>query len=208
MLTRRPSEHGFTLIELAITLVVFGILIAAAVPAYQTWNANTQIRTMAESLQNGIRLAQGEAVKRNRDVSFIFTSSAPQSSSGPPSATAPTTTAGLNWVVRDPASDDSATTADEGFIQGKAAAEGSRNAQIGVVAPSGFGGVVTFNGLGRMIAPTSALALKVCNSSGGDRPLGIVVSTGGKVRMCNPRFSEPDPQACPPSTITSTPTCS
>lgn len=194
MLTARHRSRGFTLIELMIGLVILGILVAAAMPAYNTWIANTQIRNLAESLQNGIRLAQAEATKRNRDVQFVLTAGSP--SADPPLAS-PT---GKNWVVRDV---DPATPSAERFVQGAVGTDGSPNTALSCAGtcPTGFDGTIGFNGLGRVIPATlsAELRLKICNPNGGDRPLGIVVSTAGSVRMCNPRFGAADPQGCPAS---------
>ena len=48
---RRTS--GFSIIELVVTVTVLGVLTALALPSFGRWIANTQVRGMAESIQNG-----------------------------------------------------------------------------------------------------------------------------------------------------------
>ena len=86
--------RGFSLIELVVTLSVFGVLLMTAVPALGSWVAGAQVRTVADGIQNGLRLAQVEAARRNRRVQFVLTDSDPLGS-GPwtPSST------GRNWVI-------------------------------------------------------------------------------------------------------------
>ena len=55
-----------------------------------------------------------------------------------------------------------------------------------------------FDGLGRTLLACN-LTLAVNDTSSSDsskRPLSVLVSPGGKVRMCNPLFAAGDPQAC------------
>ena len=63
-------QHGVTLIELMITITVFGIAISLGAPAYTEWIQNTQIRTAAESVLSGLQLARAEGLKRNATVRF------------------------------------------------------------------------------------------------------------------------------------------
>ena len=69
MLKRR---HGFTLVELMVTISLLAILLALAAPSFSTWIRNAQVRTVSDSLQNGIRLAQAEAIRRHRQVVFFL----------------------------------------------------------------------------------------------------------------------------------------
>ena len=64
MLTRAFSK-GFTLIEMLIVLVIVGVLLGLAAQNYRVWIANSQIRTAAETLAEGLSAARNEAIKRN-----------------------------------------------------------------------------------------------------------------------------------------------
>ncbi|MFO1218193.1 MAG: GspH/FimT family pseudopilin [Burkholderiaceae bacterium] len=188
---RRGACSGFSLIELVVALVILGIVAVAAGPSFQVFLLNTRIRNVAESLQNGMRLAQVEATKRNAQVDFVMTTASEFSAN--PNNGAPTASAsGTAWVVRVPAST---------FVAGKVSAEGSSSVSITASVPGGcaaFDGNIGFDGLGRTTLPC-ALTLAVNDSSSTDsakRPLSVLVSPGGKVRMCNPLFAAGDPQAC------------
>ena len=73
----RDPGRGFTLIELLTTLSVLAVLIQLSLPSFTIWISNTRVRTVADTLQNGVRLAQAEAVRRNRQVVLSFTNGTP-----------------------------------------------------------------------------------------------------------------------------------
>ena len=188
MLTRYRSAWGFTLIEMMISIAVLGILIGLSTPVYNTWIANTQIRNQAESIQNGLRLAQTEAAKRNAQVDFVLT--ADDLSADPTDASPTASTTGTSWVVR-------VAGATPTFIQGKSSREGSPDTSLACqgTCPTGFDGTVSFTGLGRTTL-AGALQMNVTSAQSGTRTLRVVVTTGGKVRMCDPAYSAGDPRAC------------
>ena len=66
-------QRGFSMIEIVVTIAVLALLLFAAMPGLGTWLDNTRIRNVADSLQNGLQLARGEAVRRNQNVSFRVT---------------------------------------------------------------------------------------------------------------------------------------
>jgi type IV fimbrial biogenesis protein FimT len=192
MLTARshPAVAGFSLIELMVVVVIVAILSMLALPSYNRWIANTQVRTAAESLQNGLRQAAGEAVKRNTQVDFVLTDSDPLTATPVGLAT------GRSWVVRVPASIAPPVAAE--LVNSKPAAEGSRNVTVAAVQ---FGtttpvATVSFSGVGRLVAGAPAVQIDFANPPNSDRPLRVIVSTGGRVRMCDPAFPATDPQGC------------
>jgi len=65
---------------------------------------------------------------------------------------------------------------------------------------------VTFNSLGGVVSPNAdgtapITAIDICNpaiTGANTRPLRVVVSPGGSVRMCDPKVTDPaDARACP-----------
>jgi type IV pilus assembly protein PilE len=171
--------------------------ITVAVPSYQTYVTNTKIRNVAESLQNGLRLAQAEAAKRNMQVDFVLTKASELTGTPPKGDPAAVSSYGTGdifaWIVRVPPST---------FIDGKVAAEGSDVVKVTVkTGPTtcAFDGVIPFTGLGQTGLTCDYLDFEVDVPSTTDkRMLKVELSSGGRVRMCNPSPSLPegDPQAC------------
>lgn len=68
---------GFSLVELMVAVTITLILMAVAMPNFRAWLLNSQIRNAAESIQNGLQRARGEAVARNADVEFVLANAVP-----------------------------------------------------------------------------------------------------------------------------------
>jgi len=202
-------QRGVSLIELMVGVTIVAILLAFGLPSFSAWIQNSQIRTSAESVQNGLQLARAEAVRRNTDVQFAQT--------------------GADWTV-------GCTTATAGCpatIQTRSGTEGSASAVVtpSEVLPSGspagapvFAGTVIFNGLGRVnttslgagnnasflvtniqgncVACAAGSTWSDCPATPGQmRCLRVLVSTGGQVRMCDPALAgaampNPTPLGC------------
>lgn len=177
-----PHQRGLTLIELMVTLTLLGIVLAAAAPGFGRWIANTKVRTTAEELQNALRLAQTEAVRRNRQMVFMLTNDAP-SLTATPAANA------NNWVVR--ALPIPGETADASFFAG-----GGSFAKAQTVSVTGAA-VVCFNSLGRQVANSNTGLGSNCAAPGAssnfnvsastaNRPMRVQTFRGGRIRMCDP----------------------
>lgn len=174
MLGTRTSQHGLTLIEIMIGLVLLAVLTTLAVPAYQTWIHNAQIRNAAEGILNGLQLARGEALQRNTPVELIMGATS-------------------GWTVQ---------TVNTGtVIQTRAGREGSEAATVSITP--GFADRVTFNGMGWVTpnndgSPTIARIDVTSSVVAGEeiRPLRVVIGTGGAVKMCDPAVPAGDPRGC------------
>ncbi|MDA1106964.1 MAG: GspH/FimT family pseudopilin [Proteobacteria bacterium] len=74
----RPDNNnaGFTLVELMVTVAVTGILLAIAVPAFQSTLDKRRLVGAAEQLYADLQYARSEAIKRNTSVYVSFTTGA------------------------------------------------------------------------------------------------------------------------------------
>jgi type IV fimbrial biogenesis protein FimT len=170
---------GFTLIELMVAIAVMAILLFLALPNFNIWLQNTQIRTAGEAILNGLQLARAEAVRRNTNVEFWMTS-----------VEVPMRTA---WT---------ATVVNTGeVIQTRLAQEGSASALV-TITPNGTT-KVTFNGFGSLASntdgtpPMTELKIDVTTIPAADsRELCILVRAGGNVRMCDPQVDATDTRSC------------
>ncbi len=68
------SQSGFTLIELIITVTIFGILLAIAIPNFADLVRNQRIKAAASDVYAALIFARSEAIKRNANVSVCQTS--------------------------------------------------------------------------------------------------------------------------------------
>jgi type IV fimbrial biogenesis protein FimT len=191
------SACGITLIELMVTLAIVGILTLLGLPYYGKMIENTQTRNAAESIQNGLRAARAEAVRRNTPVRFHLTS--------------PTGLA--DWIICLPdAANPAAVCAPSGAeaVQWWSSNDGAPNVRIGV-AGLGASGVatpvtapppatMTFDGLGRALGSTFRIDITSVNTQGNavGRRLVIQISPSGQVRMCDPSpaLAQDDAQHC------------
>jgi type IV fimbrial biogenesis protein FimT len=204
---RSPSSKaaiaGFTLIELAVTLTVFALLLAIIAPSASAWMANMQIRATADSIQNGLQRARMEAVRRNQPIRFSLvatTNAAIMDNSCALSASA------ASWAisVNDPTGKCGAaysSTVDPMLVETYAAGVDARRVRVSATEADGVTAAssVTFDGFGRILGANPVARINVDNLVAGNdfRPLRIVISNGGGIRLCEPRVSvSTDPRAC------------
>jgi type IV fimbrial biogenesis protein FimT len=206
LIGRARRHTGFTLVELLIAMSLVAVLLALAAPSFSGWIRNSQVRTVAQALQSGVRLAQAEALRRNRQVVFFLTNATPGLS-----ATA--SADGAYWVIRwIPLPGDTVTSTSplfEPFVQGGKIADFANG--VSITGPA----AICFNAVGRRVAATATatgvtgatctidadepVATYQLQRAGSDRPLRVLVALGGQVRMCDPARSLADdaPDGCP-----------
>ncbi|HSH88263.1 MAG TPA: GspH/FimT family pseudopilin [Methylophilus sp.] len=167
------QQQGFSLIELVVTVVVLMTVSVFAIPAFQTSIGNSQIRTVTESIKNGLQQARVEAIKRNARIRFTLQENGAWELG---CVAAPVGAAAAAAVPACPA-----------IISQKSAYEGS-SANVTIVADnpsvvfSGFGtrdpGVA--NGLSRV----DVSSIQVAQDE--RRALRIILAAGGHARVCDP----------------------
>nr|CDQ37520.1 putative major pilin subunit [Virgibacillus halodenitrificans] len=63
-------SRGFSLLELLIVLVIFAIMASIAVPSFQSLRQHQQLTDASNELVAALRLARGEAIMREADVTM------------------------------------------------------------------------------------------------------------------------------------------
>lgn len=186
---RGRRAPGFTLIELVVAITVFSILLGFGIPEFLNFLKDRQVRTAAESLQNDLRLAQIEAMKRNLPTELVLTSTPVTMSTLSPS---PNSTAATNWVIRRPANAALGQPTAE-VLAARNATDGFPNARIRLRTASN-GNPLRFTVLGRT-ATTAGVPLngdtvfQVRASSGTAHNLCVVVSPVGSIQLCDGALS-------------------
>jgi type IV fimbrial biogenesis protein FimT len=200
------------MIEMAVTMTIFAILVLLGVPSMTTWIRNNKVRTVSDSLQTGLRLAQAESLRRSRQVVFALTNS-----TTPSTIPLPAVADGTSWAIWSVPSMTDGTEPSE-FIQSGVLSNASTNVQVS----SNGTAAVCFNSMGRLTnnasanvtlitgganciqptvgVPAGTSPVQVFNISipGGDRPLQVNLGLGGQVHMCDPgvTLSDAHPEGC------------
>lgn len=198
----RRRVGGFTLVELMVTLTLLAILMALAMPAFSGWVRNSKLRTAGDALQNSLRLAQAEALRRNRQVVFTLTN---DKVTADDFADQKAVANGNYWSL-------SAVAAYAGdaaeFIEGGVLNDVAEGVKI--TGPA----AICFNAMGRMVLnnapglegaecklPTGTPAVQNYDIAfetpvtGEDRSYRVTVALGGQVRICDrdkTRSTNPD----------------
>lgn len=166
---------GFTLIELMIAVAILFIMAMLALPNFNIWMQNTQIRTAGEAILNGLQLARAEAIRRNATIELRM-----DVSSG--------------WTV-------SVVSTGE-VIQSRLAGEGSGAAAVAITPNTTTR--VTFDSFGTRAAtnndgsvPIEEIKIDAPQIAAADsRELCILIRSGGNVRMCDPQVASTDTRTC------------
>jgi len=191
-MSRDDRAAGFTMIELIVTLTIFSVLVALTVPTMRTWIADAKVRAVADSLQNGVRTAQTEALRRSRQVVFALTNSTTPQNGGFTAATN-----GTYWAVQTiPAMTDGsepAVVVASGVLL-------SAGTTVTINGPA----AICFNSAGRLVAQsTTGITGATCttptmNINGAPtfyyniqqplaaRQLNVQVGLGGQLHLCDP----------------------
>ena len=206
---RRRRQSGVTLIELLVTISIFGIMLAVGIPNASRWLLANRARGASEFYADGFSLARRQAVAHNAfsrisltpnvntgqmdwQVDICFVSQAAQctdvqgdwSTTDAPSAGDPEGAAGWKSVFRaasalPPAEVLQPTTLPAGASQ-------VYYTPLGWVDPRIAGRLTSLR-----LDPSAAFADDV-------QPAALVVTLAGMATKCNPTLPDTDNRGCPP----------
>lgn len=71
------TNQGFSLMELMIVLVVFGIVLSFGIPSFWRYSLTQQLRGTSENLVQTIQLQRSRAMATGQDVTINFNTAAP-----------------------------------------------------------------------------------------------------------------------------------
>jgi prepilin-type N-terminal cleavage/methylation domain-containing protein len=66
------SSRGFSLVELAVTLVVLGLILGFGIPAFQSFNTTQQLRGASENMAAQVRLMRETAIGTGQAQTMHF----------------------------------------------------------------------------------------------------------------------------------------
>jgi len=194
-------QRGFTLIELLTGITVLALILVSIMPAVGNWLDNTRIRNAADSLQNGMQTARGEAIRRNQSMSFWMVG---LNNPAVLSDDCTLSSASASWVVsiNSPVAhcaDEPSTDSSPMLVVGRAA--GAGRVSVKAVGQDGTTAAttVTFDGFGRITNTDAINRIDLTGTGTGTdtRDLRLLISAAGSVRLCDPAVSDSnDPRKC------------
>lgn len=167
----RSSVRGFTLLELLIAMSIAALLLTIGMPSFTTFVRNSEIRSTAESISNGLRVARTEATRLNAPVSFTLVGG------GDP-----------GWAINS--FDLTTATLIQPPIQKYSKLETGKSSKATTTPANAV--AVTFNGLGRVISPSLIATPNIQQIDVGSvvageaRTLRIYVDDTRSIRICDP----------------------
>jgi len=197
MSARIARDAGFTLVEMMVTITILAILMALAMPSMSTWVKNSQVRAAGDALQNGLRLAQAESLRRSRQVVFSLTDSPS------PAVSLTAKEDGKYWSINTIQLTGETTDVPAFVESGVLGVPGN---DVSIAGPA----AICFSSLGRLASNSSTgVSGAECSVdvdgatynltlAGADRNLRVRVAVGGQVRMCDPNktLSASVPDGC------------
>ncbi len=163
----KHKQNGFSLIELMTAIAVLGVVLAIAFPSFRVFTANTQIRSTAESIRNGLQMARGAAIKHNAVVRFSLAND-------------------TSWTI----SCVTVTANCPAVIQTKPSKEGSASTIVlGITGTN----TLDFTSLGTLTSVLGQMSQVNIDSSAitsaQSRDLRITINAGGSARICDPNVA-------------------
>lgn len=175
----RTASHGFTLIELMVTLVLLVVMLTLAAPSFLTFQRNAELTSTANSFVGSLSAARAEAMKRQLRAFVIPGDCA---------------TASTNWasgwcVYVDVNSNTTAASLLPDSSDIIVAKQGPMPSTVAVASSTfldGTSAYVMFNGSGFMALVGSAFSTdrSIEIGNGNDTNRLVIASPSGRLRVC------------------------
>lgn len=164
------KHNGLTLIELLITVVIFGIMASLAVPNFSSFVRNSQRSAAYNSMAGTINLARLEAIKRSRVVVLCASSDLSTCQAG----------AGANWndgwIVFEDANGDGVLDGGELVLRREPAGPN------GLSITSSLGAMISLAPRGRLRSQGSVV---ICDNGNVDQAMALNLWVTGLGRMAS-----------------------
>jgi type IV fimbrial biogenesis protein FimT len=184
----RKKVSGFTLLELMTVMLIAGILLTVAAPAFQTVVADQRSTASINELVESLILARSEAIKRGQYVSVCISSDGATCTSGSDWSD--------GWIIFSNTTSASVNAVDAGdeIIRVHQALPGTVQ-----ITPNGnIDDFLSFRPVGTV--GTTALnfsgTLALCDTNGNTIPRGLLISPSGRIQFSRDVDHADQPLSC------------
>jgi type IV fimbrial biogenesis protein FimT len=158
--SEKMKQAGFSMVEMMVAVIIFGILTAVAVPGFRSLTKTNQITSQANDFISALNLARSEAIKRGRLITIAATSATSANEFGAGwSLTAPNNASGTETIRVYSA------------LKGSNTLDSTDNVSSFQFAPTGF------------LVPSGAvtsLTFNLCQNTSGQPGRQIVIKSTGR----------------------------
>ncbi len=178
--------HGFTLVELMVTLVVAVVLAVIAIPSYHTMTLNARRDSVVDALVASLHYARNQALNQDQNTTVCAGTPGPTCAGG-------SWTTGWEVVQAPPASTSVVLTSH--VLQAASTAPALTAVQGSVGFQFSGNGLVTF--LPTLSSGTELM--KICDSRGAAAARAVEISRAGYIQSSSKPGTAPDGTAlsCP-----------
>ena len=170
----RVAHHGFTAVELMVTLAILAILSAIAMPSFRTLFERWRVLQTTESLKSSLMLARSEAIKQSGQ---IVIQKIANNTDGCTSATNKTDW-DCGWIVCNDSNNSGTCTKTDPILQTVSA---PRNVQI---TRTGGADTIKLNRWGLVDGAFLSFSIvPLDKSTSNPAAQGLCMSSGGRIRI-------------------------